>query len=185
MFAKAFAPLLTWAITSSFADGELFKDMDQDLVDTAGGLLWKVRRGMCRLECSHNAYGRPTQTPSPSYDRLAAQRTWPLYVELGKLSRLYGKLIESARSEHDLSVVLFEMQLLERLSAKVREGWKAVRWSEVYDPAGLGDYLLHVFCIFRVLLTSDKQRHLHALRISHRGARSRRSCSRSRWSTHR
>jgi hypothetical protein len=94
-------------------------------------------------QCSWQVW---VQTPSPSHDRLASQQSWPLYVELGKLSRLYGNLIESATSEHDLSVVLSEMQLLERLSTKVHEGWKAVRWSEVYDPAALGEPMLH--CCF-------------------------------------
>jgi hypothetical protein len=79
------------------------------------------------------------QMPSPSHDRLQCQRSWPLYAELGKLSRLYGKLIESV-TEKDLPVILLEMQILERLPAKVHEGWKTVRWADIRDPSELGNF---------------------------------------------
>jgi hypothetical protein len=44
MKGQGFASLLTWAVKSSFADGELFKDMDEDLINSDEGLSWKVRK---------------------------------------------------------------------------------------------------------------------------------------------
>jgi hypothetical protein len=117
-----------------FADGRLFDNFDDDCSQLEGGLKWHVR---AHLRFFSPAVHFPAQDPSPSRSLLVTLADGPLFSELGRLSQVVGKAIESVTTAEGLETVRDHLNRLERLAGRVNAGWLRTRWSALHDEADL------------------------------------------------
>lgn len=115
--------LLTHSFSATFASGHLFSTLPSALISTPDGLTWTI--------------------PSSSHTLLTSLIQSPLFVNLGRLSRAIGRLIEASASLPTASNPLALVQVqqtsttLERLTTRVQSDWSATTWSDIPSDLSL------------------------------------------------
>lgn len=105
----------------------MFEHLSQDLEQTDKGLLWKVgtrcSAGFRRLTFSS------WQSDSPSYVRLQNVVASTAYNQLGRFSRVIGKVVESSPTPLSLQIVLSHLEQLETDISAIQHDWERSKWS--------------------------------------------------------
>jgi len=117
--------LLTSGLEGLFDGGHIFESLNLDIVSVEGSLQWLVRVCTIQWLCYRYVGG---QNPSPSRKRLDDIILNPLYSNLGRLSKLLSRTIESAQNLASLEAVLQTLQFLTRFSKTLMESWQSSSW---------------------------------------------------------